>query len=178
VRGTPQTFLAFAPRGAGLLCALFYLVEGQDVFGWFTGAADSEHRAAFFELENFYSPAPGGFLATDGNDLQGGWRFDYSKREPGLDKGLPVPQDWIPELDRLQDVFDEEWLFFPEDPSAAREVEAYRDMELPLGEVAIKCQALGKLQKGAAVWRYFSPDFDGNVLDYLLPRWPLDYRGR
>lgn|SRR5574340_476233 len=176
MRGTPQTFLAFAPRGAGLLCAMFYFEEKRDVFGWFVGAVDSQEAAAFFQLENFYTPQVTGFFATQGNDLQGGWRFDYARRDARLDKPLPVPQERVPELDRLQDAFDNEWLFFRDDPGAERQVAAYRDMELPLGAVNIKPQRLNKLEKGAALWKYRSHDFDSNVLDYVMPRWPLDFR--
>lgn len=177
MRGTPQAFLAFAPRGAGVLCALFYFVDGRDVFGWFSGAVDSAHRSAFFQLESFYSRDVSAFLATEDSDIQGGWRFDYARSEPQLDKPLPVRQDVLPELDRLQGAFVSEWLFFPADPAAAREVETYRTMELPLCDVAIKPQVLNRMSKGAALWRYLSHDFDMHVLDYLLPRWPLDFRG-
>ncbi|MFZ5512083.1 MAG: hypothetical protein ACOZCP_18720 [Pseudomonadota bacterium] len=176
MKGTPQAYLAFAPRGAGLLCALFYFEEDRDVYGWFIGAADSGHRAAFFQLENFYSRQPTAFFATEGSDIQGGWRFDYARSEPGLDRPVPVRQDLVPELDRLQDAFCNEWLFFAGDPRADQDVEAYRQMELPCGDVAIKPQRLNKMQKGAALWRYFSHDFNRNVLDYLMPRWPLDMR--
>lgn len=177
MKGTPQVFLAFTPRGVGLLCALFYLEQERDVCGWFAGAVDFQHRAAFFELENFFSPQVTAFFATEGNDIQGGWRFDYSKSEPVLDEPLAVRQDLVLALDHLQDAFDNEWLFFRDDPGALQHLEAYRELELPVGEVNIKPRRLNRLQKGAAIWRHLSGGFDRNVLDYMMPRWPLDYRG-
>lgn len=52
---TPSIFIAYAPRGAGLRCALAYLSSGRDVYGWYTGPRDDVSFAAcYFLLENFY----------------------------------------------------------------------------------------------------------------------------
>ena len=51
----PHVHFAYAPRGAGLLCALFWFVSDDHVYGWFTGAKAHEHPAAFFMLEHYYS---------------------------------------------------------------------------------------------------------------------------
>ena len=34
---SPNVFLAYAPRGVGLRCAVAYFGAGRDAFGWFTG---------------------------------------------------------------------------------------------------------------------------------------------
>ena len=33
-----ECFLAYAPRGAGLLCAVTYVSTEPDIVGWFVGA--------------------------------------------------------------------------------------------------------------------------------------------
>src|SRR6185436_13577306 len=56
---TPHRFIAYAPRGAGLRCALAYLGAGRDVYGWFTGPrADGSIAAEFFLIEEFYTNRP------------------------------------------------------------------------------------------------------------------------
>ncbi len=51
-----ECFLAYAPRGGGLLCAVVYRARGDDVYGWWVGRdANLEYPPAFFMLENYYT---------------------------------------------------------------------------------------------------------------------------
>ena len=68
------------------MCALFYFVLDNNVYGWWTGFHDYRYLPAYFELESFYSAADTVFLATEGSDLYGGWRYDYSRSAPALDR--------------------------------------------------------------------------------------------
>ena len=39
-----KTYLAFAPRGPGLMCALLYFFDDHNVYGWYTGSRASLKR--------------------------------------------------------------------------------------------------------------------------------------
>ncbi len=172
---TPQCFLAYAPRGAGLLCALVYYVAGKDVYGWWTGSRDYESPTAYFKLENFYSLENTVFNATEGSDIYGGWRYQYSKSEPKLDDPIMVEDDIAHNLDQLQEAFAREWLWFSGDPESSSEQKAFASAELAVQNANIQYRRLNKLEKDQAIWTFRSHDFDAAVLDYISPRWPLDY---
>ena len=170
-----EAFLAYAPRGPGLMCALCYFVLVNNVCGWWTGFHDYRYLPAYFQLESFYSAADTVFLATEGSDLYGGWRYDYSRSAPALDRAIGVDDVVAHRLDRLQELFFNEWLFSRADPKAQDEVETYARGELALEDINIRSQRLNKLDRHGAVWIYRSPGLDGQVVDYLSARWPLDY---
>ncbi|MFN0317157.1 MAG: hypothetical protein ACKVQA_19220 [Burkholderiales bacterium] len=172
---TPQCFLAYAPQGAGLLCALVYYVAKQDVHGWWTGSRGYESPTAYFRLESFYSLENTVFTATEGSDIYGGWRYQYSKSQPKLDDPIPVEDDIAHKLDQLQESFAREWLWFVGDETATAEQVQYRQAELATQNANIQYRRLNKLNKDQVIWTYRSHDFDPAVLDYLGPRWPLDY---
>jgi len=170
-----EAFLAYAPRGPGLLCALAYFTVEKDVYGWWTGFKDYGYLSAYFKLDSFYAPENTAFLATEGSDLYGGWRFDYARSEPALDRPVPVEDAVAHRLDQLQELFFNEWLFARADPVAQGELEAYASGELALQDVNIRHRRLNKLDHHGAVWIYRSHGLDGHVVDYLSARWPLDY---
>ena len=87
---TPQQFVAYAPYGVGLMCALVYFERGPDVYGWWIGARDAEWLSAYFKLDEFFTTRQTRFLATEGMDLYGGWKRLYSARETRLDKPEPA----------------------------------------------------------------------------------------
>jgi len=173
---TPSVFLAYAPRGAGLMCAVAWFSRGDDVFGWWGGARGAEFACSYFLAEDFYAGGGTRLLATDGNDLYGGWTRDYTHRQPPLEERIPPPDEVCHELERLQSQFSREWLVFSHDPEAAAEGSAYRDAELAAGPVLIRYRKLNKFSKDDAVWTCASPILDRNLLEYLSRRWPLDYR--
>ncbi len=172
----PRVFIAYAPFGVGVMCALFYFERANDVYGWWIGARDSEFHSAYFELEGFFTTKPTRFHATEGMDLYGGWKYLYSARAPALDKPVPIDDAAAHELDRMQGAFAAEWLVFEDDAHVAAEREAYGKMGLTLGHVAVRSKRLGKLDESQPLWLYRSHDFDPHVLDYLQSHWPLDFR--
>lgn len=172
----PQTYFAYTPRGAGLMCAVVYVEAGRDVYGWWIGHQDGQFHSAFFKLENFFSTLTSSFFATGGSDLYAGWKFDYSIGKPKrIDPPLLVDEAMCHELERVQDEFAAEWLFFEDIEGIEGEVEAYHNHKLPVLGVNIKFHKLNKLNKDDVVWTYWSKDFDREILDYLTARWPLEY---
>ena len=171
-----ESFIAYAPRGAGLLSAVVYVERDDDVFGWFSGSRGYQTVSAFFLLRDFYSAGETVFFSTDGMDLRGGWKYDYSSSQPELERPVALEDDLARQLDSMQGKFAGEWLFYPDDPTAAIQIQAYQELGLPLQTVNVQAKKLNKLDQKDAVWRYYSPAFRGPVLQYLGNHWPLDYR--
>lgn len=173
---TPQSYIAYAPHGVGLMCAVVYFEHDTDVVGWWTGARGYESHSAYFKLEKFFSTKPTRFYATEGMDLYGGWKLLYSAQEPVLDKPVPVEDEVCHELDRVQGMFVTEWLFFEDDAGVEAERKAYEELRLPLQHVNIRSKRLSRFDESQPVWIHRSHDFDLDVIDYLQRYWPLDYR--
>ncbi|HYP68831.1 MAG TPA: hypothetical protein VEP67_11360 [Thiobacillaceae bacterium] len=171
-----ETFLAYSPRGAGLLCAVVYAEKGDDVFGWLTGNRAYQMVSAYFLLKGFYSAGESLFYATEGMDLRGGWKYDYSTSEPELARPLLLDEGLALQLDAMQGKFVGEWLFYQENPDSVAEIEAYKELGLPLQTVNVQAKKLNKFDQGDAVWRHYSAAFRHPVLRFLSARWPLDYR--
>ena len=172
-----ECFLAYAPRGGGLLCAVVYRARGDDVYGWWVGRdANLEYPPGFFMLENYYTTHEQAFLTTTGGDLMGGWTHDHDARQAVLDPALPVEEAVARSLDPLQFAFTREWLVYPEDAHAAEQTRRYADAELGMGSVAVRFDCLGRFDKSQPVWRYFSRGLDYNVIERLMRCWSLDYK--
>lgn len=174
VSSDPQCFIAYVPRGVGLLCALVYTVRGNDVLGWWVGPVYGQYQASFFQLANYFSRTETAFYATRGSDLYGGWACDYDAKSPVLDKPVAVDDALCHELEHMQFVFAREWLSFPGDEDAGEEASRYHEGELAHQDVNVKFQRLGKLDKHQPVWVYRSAGFDGNILRRLMRDWPLE----
>ena len=159
---TANVFIAYAPRGAGLRCALAYLASERDVYGWYTGASDDTSFAAqYFLIEGFYTKRPARDAAVDQADLHLPWALDEARRH---------------ELARMQEAFAHQWLLYRDDPRAAAELKAYAEAELAAGEVNLRFGRLAKLSTLQPNWTYYSPGFERSVLRHLAKRWPLEYR--
>lgn len=159
---TPNVFLAYAPRGPGLRCAVAYLGRERDVYGWFTGPrADAQLASAFFLLENFYTGAMTRYEAVDAADLHGGWALDEARRH---------------ELAGMQAAFAQEWLYYRSDPKAKSELKAYAAAEFAIGEANVRYARLAKFSRLQPNWTYYSQHFEYPVLSYLSRHWPLDYQ--
>ena len=172
----PECFIAYAPRGGGLLCAVTYIADGKDVSGWFTGLKDYAYPSAYFRIENFFSPGDKRFYATIGSDVYGGWRCDYA-RNGGieLDPPIAVEDELCHRLDKLQDVVAAEWLIFGDDRRFEAEKAAYAADDLPAGEVLVQHDRLARFDRDKPVWTFYSHGFNDEVLNYMGPRWSLDY---
>ena len=157
----PNIFIAYAPRGAGLRCALAYLASERDVYGWFTGPrADGGIAAEFFLMEGFYSNRPTRYEAVETTALHSRWSLDEARRH---------------ELAQAQEAFVHEWLRYRDDPRAAGEFASYAKAELAAGEVSLRFERIAELSKLQPNWTYYSPRFERSVLRHLARRWPLEY---
>jgi hypothetical protein len=159
---TPEIFLAYAPRGAGLRCAVAYLADKRDVYGWFTGPReDSTVAACYFVLRQFYAATHPRYEAVASEELHVAWSLDEDRRH---------------ELARLQERFAREWLFYRAEAGAAVELHAYARAELATGEVNVRFGRLAKFSTAQPNWTYYSPHFEHPVLRHLARHWPLEYR--
>ena len=168
--------LGYAPRGVGLLYAALWFAQGRDIFGWFIGATDGEHLAAYFMLQDYYANERTRLLRSVQDDIYGPWVERSASGDLPLPHPPPVPEPLCHELVRLQDQFIRHWLFFGDDPSQRAQANALEARELPVRGVNIRPIRLGKLQTAAAVWHYDAPGTDKRVLVELSKQWPLDYR--
>jgi len=157
----PRVFLAYAPRGIGLRCALAYLASARDVYGWFTGPAGGTRSSLYFVVEDLYTKGPARYVAAQTLDLHTGWILDEKRCH---------------ELAALQEAFVAEWLFYRTDPGSAGELGAYSHAQLATNEVNVRYEKLGKFSKLQPNWTYYSKDFERPVLNFLAKRWPLEYR--
>jgi hypothetical protein len=171
----PQAYLAYAPNGPGLFCALFWFVQDDDVYGWFTGAKAHEHPARFFMLEDYYSKRETQCFISAADDVHGDWMRSSTRDESRIDRPVPVPNELCPELDRLQDAFVREWLFYEGGEGYPQEAPLLRKRGLPVLGVNIRASRLDKLTGEGPVWTYCTPGADVRMVAYLSRRWGLDY---
>ena len=171
----PHVYLAFAPRGPGVMCALLYVEVKDSVYGWYVGAHGAEFVSQFFILEDYYSQAKTRLYLSVEDDVYGPW----IQREAALDipigRPAPLPEELTHELERAQDAFIHEWLFYAEEVAVAVHASAYAAHDLPVQAVNIRADRLNKLDAGDVVWTYASPGCNLNMVRALSKRWPLDY---
>ena len=160
---TPEIFIAYAPRGAGLRCAVAYLSAQRDVYGWYTGPRpDAEIASRYFLLEDYYTDRETRYESVDLADLHTAWSLDEARRH---------------ELASMQEAFAHEWLFHRDDARAAAEQRAYEDAELAAaGAVNVRFERLAKFSRLQPNWTYYTPHFEHSVLRHLAKRWPLEFR--
>lgn len=173
----PSVYLAYAPRGPGLLCAVVLFTEEDSVYGWYIGFKADRIHATYFMLEDFYSRRDTIFYCSQQDDVYDGWAILNPAAETPVDRPVPVPEELCHELEYLQNVFAQEWLFYAGDPASRTELEGYRKEELPVRAVNIKHRKLNKLERRDAVWTYATPGMDLNAIDFLQKHWSLDYAG-
>jgi hypothetical protein len=171
----PQTFLLYAPRGPGIMCAVIYFVDHRDIYGWYTGSSDGEFPARYFMVERYFDPSDTRFLVSKGDDMRGNWLWRSRSTASPLTK-CPIPEAIRDNLDREQHAFAREWLFAPTDTDAAEDIMAYGNRELSVQPINIRAAKLAELHTGAALWRYASHGFDRDILEFLMKHWALDHR--
>lgn len=171
----PYVHIAYAPRGAGVLCAAFWIVQGPHCYGWFTGARAYEHPAVFFTLEDYYSTRNTVCCFSVEDDVRGEWLQISPRSEVPIEGPAVVPEPLCHELEHMQDAFMREWLFYRDDPAYAIEAAELRERELPAVGLNIRPRKLNKLQTNAPVWTYTSSGADLNLISFLARHWMLDY---
>jgi hypothetical protein len=172
----PQVYLAYAPRGPGIMCALMYFEKGHSVYGWYVGANAATFPARFFVLEDYFTAHRICLYLSLEDDVYGDWM----RREVAIDVPIgspaPLPEDLTHELERMQDAFIHEWLFYADDPHAAAQARAYASRELAVQPVNIRADRLNKLRTDQLVWSYVSAGCNLDIVSALSKRWTLDYR--
>ena len=170
-----QIHIAYAPRGAGVLCAAFWFVQGRDVVGWFTGAHAHRYPARFFMLEGYYSPDETIYHHSVENRVYGPWITTSGEGEPSSEIHNPVPPASCHELERMQGGFVNDWLFYRGDPAHEPDAAELHARGLPVMDVNIRPWKLARLQPDTQLWTYTSPGADANIVELLSRRWELDY---
>jgi hypothetical protein len=170
----PHVYLAYTPRGAGVAAAGFYVVDRDDVYGWFTGARGHETAAAYFALERYFSEAPSAWSESRDDDVHGPWATGAGRAAAVVP--CPVPEPIRHELARLASAFVDEWLFYPEVPGAEREVESYWKLGLPVQPANIRASELNRFDRSGPAWTHASPGTDLNVVAAIARHWALDHR--
>lgn len=169
------TYLVYEPHGPGLMCAVVVLVDGENVYGWYTGPSRGGFVASFFMLERYYSMHEATFYHSVSDDVYDDWVIAYPPTEIVLGNRSPLPEGVSNALASAQAAFAAEWLCYSDDPGAAADIEWYRARNLPLVHAGIRCEKLPKLAAGPVTWVYASPALDQNIIDFLRKRWPLDF---
>jgi len=174
----PHVHIAYAPHGAGVLCATFWFVQGDAVYGWFTGARGRNYPASFFVLQDYYSTRDTVLYRSAQSDVRGAWFIVATDGESPIDGPGPVPAELNPELERMQDAFVHEWLFYRDDAGHDEEAAALRARELPVFAVNPRPKKLSRLTMAVPVWTFSTPGADLNIVTFLGRRWTLDYAPR
>ena len=158
---TPRIFIAFAPRGGGLTCAVACIPAGDDVIGWYLGRTEGGIMdSAYFLLENYYSRGPLRFASAPEGALHSDW----------------IEDDAAHALAALQEAFVNEWLFYADEIGAELQLAAYAQRGLHAGDMNVRVDKLNRFAQGQASWVYYSREFEHGVLEALSKRWSLDFR--
>jgi hypothetical protein len=169
-----HSYLACAPRDAGVTAALFYVPRGTNVRGWLAGGEGARRAAAFFVVEGYYSADAARFCRSVEDDVRGRW---IEQTEPVTTEiRCPIPEAERAEVSRLQSAFVREWFFDPGDPQESDEVAAYRKLGFPLRPVNVRSTQLHRFDQHRPVWVHASLGIDFNLVLYLKKRLPLDRR--
>ena len=153
----PEVFLAYAPRGPGLRCALCYAAGERDIFGWFTGLDPQASLVSrYFLMEGFFRSAPTRYDAVAPEELHSDWPLDERRRHDAA---------------RMQEAFAHEWLA----SGVEADIREYDAAELAVGKINVRYARLAKFSKLQPTWTYYSAGFQRAVLNALAKRWPLDY---
>lgn len=169
----PKIHIQYLPD-SGSLAALFYVELEKDIYGWFMNAAEQRFSAAFFMLENFYAMSASALYRSTEDDVYSPWMIDSPPRAHLIE--CPLPELLSHEMERLQSVFVEEWLFFDADPAAAEEIQQYEMANMRVHNVNIRLRKIHRLDQQQAVWQYRTPGSDLNIVDFIQKHWRVSGR--
>jgi hypothetical protein len=167
-----HSYLATAPRAAGVQCALFYLTLGENVCGWCTGANDDGIVSAYFALELYYAAQPTVYCRSAGGDLRGAWQVESAPITTEI--RCPLPEPVIHDLLRHQSDFGREWLWYAGEPGSGAESDAYRKLGLSPRTVNIRSSQLPRFDRSRPVWVHTSPGTDLNLVLSVKKHWLSD----
>lgn len=165
----PKVHIRYSQDKPSFVSAIFYLESARDVFGWYVHATDKRFSAGFFMIENFYTRSATVLYRSVDNDLYGDWTMDHPPTRQHC--RCPVPDSMGHELERIQSLLVDEWLFFHDDPNVLAELTAYREHGLATHAVNVRCKKLTRLDRAKSEWSHRTPGIDLNVADFLEKHW-------
>lgn len=168
----PKLYISYSPDKAGSVFALFYCESGEDVYGWHLETRERYFSAAFFMIENFYAQREPRLYRSIEDDVYSAWTIDHPPTRDSI--RCPLSDALLHELERLQSLFVEEWLFFGNDTHIESERAAYQIHGLPVHEANIKWRRLNRLKKKGVEWVHASPGTDMNLVQFLRKYWRLN----
>jgi hypothetical protein len=157
------------------MCAMLYIEVGRSIYGWCVGASGYDYPARFFVLEDYYVAKKTCLYLSVEDDVYGPWIRREVAIDVTIDAPVPMPERITHELERAQDAFMREWLFYADDPCSEEQARAYAARDLAVQPMNIRADRLNKLSADDVVWTYASPGCDRNVIRTLSQRWTLDY---
>lgn len=167
-----HSYLATAPRAAGVVTALFYAVVGESACGWYTGVNELQLAAAFFALEQYYSTQETAYCRSVSGDLRGRWIVETAPLT--TDIRCPLTEPVCHELSRLQSDFVREWIWYAADPRDSAEVDAYRKLGWSPRSINVRATQLTRFERSRPVWVYTSPGTDLNLVLAVKKHWLSD----
>lgn len=165
----PKIYLSYTPDAPSRLTALFYVDVHSDVYGWYMVAGQQRMSAAFLMIEHFYAERTATLYRSTQDDVYAPWTVDYPLRPSPL--RCPLPDAIAHELERLQSVFVDDWLFFDNDPANVTERATCRARGLPLLAANIQNRKLSRLHRSGRQLEHSTPGFDFNILEFLEKHW-------
>lgn len=167
-----KLYISYSPGKAGAVFALFYFESGEDIYGWHIETRERYFSAAFFMIEDFYAKREPRLYRSVEDDVYSAWTIDHPPTRNQI--RCPLSDTLLHELERLQSLFVEEWLFFENDANIESERTAYQAHGLPVHVANIKWRRLHRLHKSGADWTHATPGTDMNVVQFLRKYWRLN----
>ncbi|HJW57851.1 MAG TPA: hypothetical protein VJ577_21525 [Burkholderiaceae bacterium] len=161
----PKISLSYSQEDPYFVTAMFHVEAHKDLYGWYMKAQGQNLSAAFFMLENFYVNRPPVLYRSIEDDVHAPWMIDYPQAKGEI--RCPIPESISHELERIQSIFVQEWLFFPTDPDIATEIAAYRAHGLSVQIANIKFRKLCRFDKENEYWVHATPGIDSNITQFL-----------
>ena len=156
------------------MTAMFYMEAHIELYCWYMTARDQQLSTAFFMVEHFYTDRTPVLYRSIEDDVYEPWTIDYPPTKNAI--RCPIPDAIMHELERLQSMFVQEWLFFETDPNVSSELAAYRTRGLSVQAANIKCRKLNRLDKEDQHWVHTTPGTDFNVAEFLEKYWRFEER--
>jgi len=174
----PKVYISHSLGKHSSVTAMFYVEAHTDLYGWYMVAREHRLSTAFFMVEHFYADRTPVLYRSIEDDVYDPWIKEFPPAENAI--RCPIPDAISHELERIQSMFIQEWLFFESDPNVAGELAAYHGRGLPVQAANIKFKKLNRLDKDDDHWTHTTPGTDVNVPDFLEKYWrfgeKLSYR--
>ncbi|HYD79474.1 MAG TPA: hypothetical protein VEC06_06680 [Paucimonas sp.] len=170
----PKTYVSYSDEAPPSVTALFYLDAARDLYGWYLAGRERQVSAAYFMIEHFYADRLPILYRSIADDVYEPWTTDYPPKRNLI--RCPLPDAVAHELEHLQSLFIQEWLFFDSDPAIEAELAAYRARGLCVQAANIRSRKLNRLGREHGHWIHTTPGADFNVVYFLEKHWRFDLR--